>query len=134
MSTDIALIDGTPSVFSRGQLAKAAMAALMPRRCLMVRGRRGGRQVYLTFDDGPHPGNTPRLLDALGEGNVKATFFVVGQQVERHPEIVERIAREGHDLGHHTYSHIRLEKISTLRLMQEIERTNKLLTEIAGTG
>jgi len=64
-----------------------------------------GRLAYLTFDDGPHPSLTPRILDVLAAYEVKATFFVVGRAVARYPDIVRRIAAEGHALANHTYSH-----------------------------
>lgn len=61
--------------------------------------------VALTFDDGPHPVWTPRLLDLLGRHGARATFFVVGRTARRHPEIVERAAAEGHTVANHTWSH-----------------------------
>ena len=62
------------------------------------------KTMYLTFDDGPSKA-TPRILDALGKRGIKATFFVVGQKAEAHPEIMKRIADEGHAIGIHSYSH-----------------------------
>ena len=70
---------------------------------VIVRGEPGA--VYLTFDDGPDPEITPRVLDILKEYDARATFFVTGSQVDRHPEIVRRIAAEGHTLGSHGYEH-----------------------------
>src|SRR5579862_6569226 len=63
--------------------------------------------VALTFDDGPHPENTPRILDILGAegGGVKASFFVIGRRAREHPELVRRIHAEGHTLGNHTLDH-----------------------------
>jgi peptidoglycan/xylan/chitin deacetylase (PgdA/CDA1 family) len=68
-------------------------------------GEEEGQQVHLTFDDGPHPEWTPRILDMLGEAGQKATFFCVGENVERHPGIFDRIRREGHSWGNHTMRH-----------------------------
>lgn len=70
-----------------------------------VHGPRGRRAVALTFDDGPEPPYTERILDILGEFGVKATFFVVGSQVLHHPGLARRILDEGHLLGNHTHSH-----------------------------
>lgn len=67
--------------------------------------RGAGAGVHLTFDDGPHPEWTPRILDMLAEGGHKATFFCVGENIERHPEVFERIRREGHSWGNHTMRH-----------------------------
>jgi len=68
-------------------------------------GDADGREVHLTFDDGPHPEWTPRILDMLGAAGQKATFFCVGQNVERHPEVFARIQDEGHSWGNHTMQH-----------------------------
>jgi peptidoglycan/xylan/chitin deacetylase (PgdA/CDA1 family) len=68
-------------------------------------GDADGRDVHLTFDDGPHPEWTPRILDMLGLADHKATFFCVGQNVERYPEVFERIQAEGHSWGNHTMQH-----------------------------
>jgi peptidoglycan/xylan/chitin deacetylase (PgdA/CDA1 family) len=68
-------------------------------------GSRDHRRVALTFDDGPDPLRTPALLDALGALDAPATFFLLGGKVAMHPEVAARIAREGHELGNHTYSH-----------------------------
>jgi peptidoglycan/xylan/chitin deacetylase (PgdA/CDA1 family) len=68
-------------------------------------GSRDSRRIALTFDDGPDPLRTPALLDALAELGAPATFFVLGQHVDAHPELARRIAREGHEVGNHTYTH-----------------------------
>lgn len=64
------------------------------------------RAVYLTFDDGPIPQATPFILETLAKYNVKATFFVVGDNVSKHPELFRRIISEGHQVGNHTYHHL----------------------------
>lgn len=74
----------------------------------------------LTFDDGPHPIHTPKILDALKAHNAKATFFVVGKQVRKHPEILKRIQREGHAIGNHTQNHTRLSFCSYKQMMREV--------------
>jgi peptidoglycan-N-acetylglucosamine deacetylase len=71
-----------------------------------VRG--AGRVVALTFDDGPNPDATPRILDALAARNVKATFFVLGRHADRWPELVKRLAEEGHVIGNHGWHHRKL--------------------------
>jgi len=63
-------------------------------------------EIAITFDDGPHPEFTLKTLDLLKKHNAKATFFCIGQQVEKHPEILRRILDEGHLVGNHTYSHV----------------------------
>ncbi|MFZ4768404.1 MAG: polysaccharide deacetylase family protein, partial [Roseimicrobium sp.] len=64
-----------------------------------------GPYLAITFDDGPHPQNTPRLLNILRERNIKATFFVVGELAKEHPGIIRRILAEGHEIGNHTMTH-----------------------------
>ena len=74
----------------------------------ITRLRDGDRAVALTFDDGPNPDATPAILDALGERGVKATFFILGRHAERWPELVARVARDGHSVGNHGYYHRKL--------------------------
>lgn len=81
----------------------SAVPALFPE--FKWTGRQGGNEVHLTFDDGPHPEWTPRILDMLGETGHKATFFCVGENVEKHPLIFDRIKAEGHSWGNHTMHH-----------------------------
>ena len=113
------------------QLVKRVLTAALPRRALLVRGPLDG-QVCLTFDDGPHPEHTPRLLDVLGRLELRATFFVVGAQVARHPELVRRIVHEGHLLGGHSYTHGPPATTSALELGREVRRSAELLAEVVG--
>ena len=69
---------------------------------------RGGKTIALTFDDGPNPEATPRILDALGDRGVKATFFVLGRHADLWPELVRRVAKEGHTIGNHGWHHRKL--------------------------
>src|SRR5262245_23501370 len=64
-----------------------------------------GREVWLTIDDGPDPEDTPRLLALLAEHGARATFFVIGEKAERHPELIRDIVAAGHEVAHHTYTH-----------------------------
>ncbi|MCA5004869.1 polysaccharide deacetylase family protein [Sphingobacterium bovistauri] len=68
---------------------------------------RADKNLYLTFDDGPIPEITPWILDVLAKYNVKATFFCVGENIEKYPLIFERIIAEGHQIGNHTYNHLK---------------------------
>jgi len=80
---------------------------VITRICGLVVVRRGkaNRQVAFTFDDGPNPTYTPKLLDMLQEHGVKATFFVLGSQAEKYPEVIQRMHQEGHQIGIHNYTH-----------------------------
>ena len=90
------------------------------------------KYVALTFDDGPHYKNTKLLLDGLRERNVKATFFIVGQNIEGNEEILKQMKEDGHLIGNHTYSHKNLFRLSKTRILNEIEKTNVLITLITG--
>ncbi|MBI4635927.1 MAG: polysaccharide deacetylase family protein [Candidatus Rokubacteria bacterium] len=96
------------------------------------RGPRGGGRVALTFDDGPDPAWTPRVLDLLGERGVRATFFLVGQRAARSPGTVRRIAAEGHEVANHGWSHRSLWLCGPRRTRIEIGRAHDLLTGLAG--
>ena len=80
------------------------------------------KAVALTFDDGPDPGVTPARLDLLAREGLKATFFVVGRNVQRYPEIARRLAREGHGLGGHTFDHREIPSLSPQELDSEMAR------------
>jgi peptidoglycan/xylan/chitin deacetylase (PgdA/CDA1 family) len=82
----------------------------------------GPREVVLTFDDGPWPGTTPRVLDALRSECVKATFFVLGRNAVAYPDILRRELAEGHTVAHHTWSHPLLNRIAASAAEAEIDR------------
>ena len=90
------------------------------------------KKIAITFDDGPHPVYTEKLLDGLKERGVKATFFVTGEHAELHPEIIQRMQEEGHLIGNHTYSHIQLRKGNREAFRKELVRTNRILSGITG--
>lgn len=89
--------------------------------------RRGRRVVYLTFDDGPIPEVTPWVLDELDRLGVKATFFLVGDNVRRHPELLDEIRRRGHSYGNHTMHHIQGLHTSRMGYMRDITEADRLI-------
>ena len=101
---------------------------------LAVHGKTGtfGGRIALTFDDGPNPRTTPRILAALRRLNVKATFFVVGRQVEEHPRLLRRIVHEGHTIGNHSYDHADMTYLAPGQMRLELERTQKAVDEALG--
>jgi peptidoglycan/xylan/chitin deacetylase (PgdA/CDA1 family) len=99
---------------------------------LVTHGPRRSRTVCLTFDDGPHPEVTPKLLDALAREGIKATFFVVGQCAERCPDLVRRLEGEGHTVGHHSYSHPDPATTPTAVMRDEVRRSSRALHDILG--
>lgn len=91
-----------------------------------------GPYVALTFDDGPNPANTPKILDILNRYGAKATFFVVGQCAVRHKDILARAASEGHEIAAHTWSHIKMTGSSDEKIISEMDRTNAVIAEAIG--
>lgn len=88
--------------------------------------------VAMTFDDGPHPKLTPRLLDILKERGIKATFFVIGKCVAEYPDIAKRIVAEGHEIANHTWNHPQLPKLSPTAFAAEITQTNDAIQQATG--
>jgi len=99
---------------------------------LYHQGAGGEHQVAITFDDGPDPRWTPKVLDILKAANVKATFFVVGVNAERYPALVRRIVNEGHEIGNHTYYHPNLALCWPEHIRLELNATQLLLETITG--
>ena len=91
-----------------------------------------GPYIAMTFDDGPHVQNTPRLLDMLKERNIKATFFMVGENAAHYPQIVKRIIAEGHVIGNHSWTHPQLSKMTDAGVRDELQKTQDAI--IAGCG
>ena len=93
-----------------------------------------GQVLAMTFDDGPHAQNTPRLLDILKERGVKATFFVVGQNAVEYPDILKRIAAEGHELANHSYSHPILASMSEGAIRDQLDKTHQAVLSATGVS
>lgn len=96
----------------------------------VLRGAPGRREVAITFDDGPHTKYTPQLLAVLRKYNAKATFLVVGQMAEAHPELVKAELADGHNVGNHTYHHVNLTKIPQRLVATEILACDQVLRDI----
>jgi len=92
----------------------------------------GERRVALTFDDGPNPKATPRLLRLLGAARIKATFFLLGRNVVRFPHLAAEIAAAGHEIGNHTHSHLLLPVLPHKLLRRELERAGHLIEAATG--
>jgi peptidoglycan-N-acetylglucosamine deacetylase len=125
----------------RGALVAAAVNAA-PALCAWSSGlrRRLGVEyeladrsaVALTFDDGPHPNGTPAILEALAEHGVTATFFLVGEQVERRPQLAARIVAEGHEVGLHCHRHRNLLRLPPHQVWRDMERARGAIEQAAG--
>ena len=92
----------------------------------------GQPYVAMTFDDGPHPKNTPRLLDMLRERNIKATFYVIGRNVDLYPNVLRRTVSEGHEIGNHTYTHPILSKLGDSAVREELTKCRDAVARAAG--
>ena len=88
--------------------------------------------VALTFDDGPSPVWTPKILDELKKAGVKATFFMIGEHVEKYPDVARRVAEEGHEIGNHTIDHHVLVYYKMDELEKEIKDNEKIIKTITG--
>ena len=90
-------------------------------------------QIHLTFDDGPDPNTSPKILEVLKKHNKKATFFCIGEKIEKHPNIIKQIVEDGHEIGNHSYSHSNFfDFYGTSRVIKKLEKTNQLIKNITG--
>ncbi len=89
--------------------------------------KNGNKEVYITFDDGPNPDITPHVLDILDTYKAKATFFCIGRNIERHTGIYERILKNGHTTGNHTFSHLKGWITPNVEYYSDIELANTLI-------
>ena len=108
-------------------------------RCLVVFGMRwrrsasnGEKPLYLTFDDGPNPDFTPQVLAILERHGARASFFLIGEMCEQHPDLVSRISSEGHTLGNHSYDHSDLKRAAWSEIRHQIEATDRYIRRNKG--
>jgi cellulose synthase/poly-beta-1,6-N-acetylglucosamine synthase-like glycosyltransferase/peptidoglycan/xylan/chitin deacetylase (PgdA/CDA1 family)/spore germination protein YaaH len=118
--------------FDQNRLASARYEKFPTYLTLVHEGAGPRDAVAITFDDGPDPEWTPVLLDILKEEGVSATFFLIGANMEKHPELVQRIVREGHLIGNHTYTHPNIAEVSEERARLELNATQRLIESITG--
>ena len=118
------------------QLTKRLLTTCVPPQRLLTRGPRcaptAPPRLALTFDDGPHPIHTARLLDALQAAGAAATFFVIGKEAERYPNLIRRMVQEGHEVANHTWTHSEPAKTTPAEFLAEVRRTDELLIELTG--
>lgn len=117
-------------------LVVLALLCVVPHFTQTVRGAEvvyswhtNGKNIALTFDDGPHPVYTPEILDILEEYGIRATFFTVGENVEWYNDVFRMEYEAGHEIGNHTYLHLNLRKLPYSSVCREIEQTEKLIYE-----
>ncbi len=88
------------------------------------------KRIALTFDDGPHPYQTAQILDVLAANGIKATFFMVGENIANYPDAARAVLRAGHEIGNHTYSHHHISQLNEQTLSDEMERCEDILEEL----
>ena len=121
-SGKISGVEATRSVISTGDEMVVVHRAATP----------ADRLVALTFDDGPWPGQTDKILDILKKENVRATFFMLGSRARRSPELARRVADEGHTVGSHSLSHKELTKLKPAAIRKEISAGVSAVTGVTG--
>lgn len=99
---------------------------------LIYHGDLTGDQIYLSFDDGPDPEWTPQVLDLLKAAAIRATFFVIGQNAVKHPQLIRRIENEGHDLGNHTWCHRHPLFLRSKEAQREVRDATYALEDLTG--
>ena len=125
--------DGWRAVTPEDEIFISSVYEEFPRpECIYRQGAAGPHQVALTFDDGPDPTWTPRILKILKEKQTLATFFVLGSQAQQFPDLLQRIQREGHEIGNHTYTHQNLGETSDEQICLELNATTRLIESITG--
>ena len=97
--------------------------------CGVSHGKREAKRIALSFDDGPHPRFTPAILKLLSEYGIKATFFMIGSNVERYPDVARAVHAAGHEIGNHTYSHPHMRALSLRELMDEIQKAENIFEQ-----
>jgi len=117
--------------FARALSKDLLQQAVFPDRFLW-RLPKPRRAIALTFDDGPHPEHTPAMLDVLARAGVRATFFVVGREVEKHPEVARRIVAEGHGIGGHSYDHTVMTTLNDAALVDDLAHCRRVIREATG--
>ncbi len=132
---EAAAIDGQRTIDfdeNSGKIAGQTYLRVPTATTLRRYGRAAANQIVLTFDDGPHPEYTREILDVLKATGTPATFFVVGNNALRSPDLVHRIIDEGHEIGSHTFMHPRMDQISYYRSVVEVNSVQKLISGMTG--
>lgn len=95
-------------------------------------GPAAGNRVALTFDDGPTPGVTDRILDEFRQRGLHATFFMIGQRIAAEPDLARRVLAEGHEIGNHTYTHPKLTDLPPAKVEEEVQKTQDIAADLLG--
>jgi len=121
-----------PAMSAAAQLAARPIRTPDPSVKVIKEWPSGRKWVALTFDDGPHPEWTPKFIDLLKSKNVKATFFLIGPNVQKHQDIARLLAEGGFELANHTMTHPQFRSASKEKISEELGRTNEIIKEVTG--
>ncbi|WP_068544419.1 polysaccharide deacetylase family protein [Thalassotalea crassostreae] len=111
-------------------MTSSVIKYFIPNKILAFKESRASKDIYLTFDDGPTPIVTEQLLSLLSKYNIKATFFMIGSNIEKHPEIAKSVVDNGHSIGNHSLTHKEFPSLSFKQQVIEVEQTNKLIDSL----
>ena len=128
----VSTVSGTPTAQAKSAASTRVAAAGTILKFTWSSVKVDGPYIAMTFDDGPNPKNTPKLLDLLAAKHIKATFFVVGECATDYPAIMKRIVAEGHEIGNHSWDHPNFGKSSDVKIRSQVQRTNDII--LAETG
>jgi peptidoglycan/xylan/chitin deacetylase (PgdA/CDA1 family) len=131
---EVAPAPATPAPATPAASTPAATPAAATQKVVYSQCHVDGPYVAMTFDDGPHGVNTPRLLDMLKQRKIHATFFFVGQCVEEFPDIVKRIVAEGHEVANHSWSHPQLSKMNDAAVHEQLQKTHDAIIKACGVA
>ena len=123
---------GVLAILGGALLRKSAIDGTMASTTKLAETTGEAPKVALTFDDGPGSETTERLLNGLKERNIKASFFLMGKNIEGNEKLVKRMKEEGHLIGNHTFNHVQLSKLSDAEACEEITRTSDAIYQITG--
>jgi peptidoglycan/xylan/chitin deacetylase (PgdA/CDA1 family) len=113
-------------------MAGAARRAVRAETLVPAYATGAGKEVWLTFDDGPHPSQTDRILKILDNSKIKATFFVIGENAKNHKRLVKKAFDAGHRIGNHSYTHPHLSKLTEAQIRDEIKKTEDVIADYLG--
>lgn len=113
-------------------VASNESAYFKPVEPVKVELKAGEKPIALTFDDGPHPKFTLQVAKVLDAYKIKGTFFVIGKRARAYPQVLEQVAAQGHSIGNHTWSHPQLTKLSTLKVQEQVDMTQRTVERITG--
>lgn len=120
----------------RGKLRrlKKRLTKFLPRKYILYEGDINSKQIALTFDDGPNPDYTEKFLELLSDYKIKATFFLLGKNLEKYPQIARKIVSDGHVIGNHTHIHKRIDEISIGELKNELNNPQNMIRTMYNRG